>query len=52
MPLHQSPAGFNLIGLMLVAILAAIAIPAWKDYLIRVQVSEGRLLATGAKASK
>ena len=51
----KKPQGFTLIELMIVVaiigILAAIAIPAYQDYTIRAQVSEGINLASGAKAA-
>ena len=51
----SSPRGFSLVELMIVVaiigILAAIAIPAYQDYTIRAQVTEGLNLAGAVKAS-
>jgi type IV pilus assembly protein PilA len=45
--------GFSLIELMIVVaivgVLAAVALPAYQDYIIRARVAEGILLADGAK---
>lgn len=53
--MRRNSGGFTLIELMIVvaiiAILAAIAIPAYQDYLIRSQVSEGLSVAGTARAA-
>jgi len=53
--MNKKQNGFTLIELMIVVaiigILAAIAIPAYQNYIIRAQVSEGLTLATRAKTS-
>ncbi|WP_456412354.1 pilin [Thiolapillus sp.] len=51
----KKQAGFTLIELMIVVaiigILAAIALPAYQDYTVRAKVSEGLVMASGAKAT-
>jgi type IV pilus assembly protein PilA len=51
----RTSSGFTLIELMIVvaiiAILSAIAIPAYRDYVARTQASEGFEIASGAKAA-
>ncbi len=53
--MKKTQTGFTLIELMIViaiiGILAAIAIPAYQDYTIRTQVSEGMTLGSGSKTA-
>ncbi len=52
---HLAQTGFTLIELMIVVaiigILAAVALPAYKDYTVRAKVSEVILAATGVKSN-
>ena len=52
---RKAQQGFTLIELMIVVaiigILAAIALPAYQDYTIRTQVTEGMTLGSGAKTA-
>lgn len=55
MQAHRKAQGFTLIELMvvvtIVGILAAVAFPAYQDYVIKARVSQGLVLASAAKTA-
>lgn len=50
---HKQKKGFTLIELMIsvaiVGILSAVAVPAYQDYIVKVQISEGMSLSGGQR---